>query len=74
MAGEVGSGASRSGGERAGDAFTKREAASEEFYIKEEEKRKLGELKEKLAGQRKHLDELERNIDDMMKSGGGEKN
>jgi hypothetical protein len=40
MAGETGSGASRTGGERAGDAWTKREAASEEIYIKDEEKRK----------------------------------
>ncbi|KAK7540868.1 mitochondrial ATPase inhibitor, IATP-domain-containing protein [Phyllosticta citribraziliensis] len=67
-------GAPRSGGEKAGDAFTKREAANEELYIRQEEKRKLLELKEKIASQRKHLDELDKHIEELTKSQGGEQN
>ncbi|KAB2580776.1 hypothetical protein DIS24_g5626 [Lasiodiplodia hormozganensis] len=64
-------GATRSGGEKAGDAFTKREAAQEEFYIRQEERRKLLALKEKLKKQREHLDELDRHIDDLTREQGG---
>lgn len=44
------------------DAWTKRETASEERYIREEEKLKLKELREKLKTQRKHLDDLENHM------------
>jgi len=73
-AGDTGSGASRAGGERSGDAFTRRETAAEELYIREQEKLKLHELKAKLGQQRKHLDELENYINDLTKNQGGEQN
>ncbi|KAF2454615.1 mitochondrial ATPase inhibitor, IATP-domain-containing protein [Lineolata rhizophorae] len=71
-AGDTGSGFSRPGGERSGDAYTRREKANEDLYIKEEEKRKLMQLKEKITAQRKHMDELEKHIDDLTKEQGGE--
>jgi len=73
-AGDTGSGASRSGGEAAGDAFTKREKASEELWIRKEEKAKLLQLKEKLEKQKEHIEELSKNIDEMVKNSGGEQN
>ncbi|ORY14180.1 mitochondrial ATPase inhibitor, IATP-domain-containing protein [Clohesyomyces aquaticus] len=72
MSGETGSGFSRPGGVRSGDAFTKRETASEEMYIREEEKAKLNAIKEKLKQQKKHIEELEKHIDDVVKGAGGE--
>ncbi|KAF2742883.1 hypothetical protein M011DRAFT_452478 [Sporormia fimetaria CBS 119925] len=73
--GETGSGFSRPGGQRSGDAFTKREQAAEELYIRQEEKAKLLAIKEKLQQQRKHIDELEKHIDDVTKErSGGDQN
>jgi len=69
MAGETGSGASRTGGERAGDAFTKREKAQEELWIKEEETKKLLELRAKLKAQAKHIDELDKSIGELINQG-----
>ncbi|KAF2813138.1 uncharacterized protein BDZ99DRAFT_411634, partial [Mytilinidion resinicola] len=62
MAGETGSGASRPGGERAGDAFTKRERSAEEYYIHEEEKAKLLAIREKLRAQKQHIEELDKHM------------
>ena len=42
-------GATRSGGQAQGDAFTKREQASEDYYVKQEEKKKLEALRKKIA-------------------------
>ena len=42
-------GAPRSGGAAQGDAFTKREQASEDYYVKEQEKQKLEALRKKIA-------------------------
>ncbi|KAK5158487.1 ATPase inhibitor [Recurvomyces mirabilis] len=42
-------GATRSGGAAQGDAFTKREQASEDFSIRQREKEKLEALKRKVA-------------------------
>lgn len=72
--GDTGSGSSRPSGERAGDAFTRREAASEELYIRQEEKAKLMAIREKLAAQKKHIEELDRHIQDLTKDHGGEHN
>jgi hypothetical protein len=75
-AGATGSGASRPTGSAGGDAFTKREAASEELYIRQEEKAKLLAIKEKLKQQRKHMEDLDKHIDDVIaeseRSGQGE--
>ncbi|PSN71657.1 hypothetical protein BS50DRAFT_569308 [Corynespora cassiicola Philippines] len=61
-AGDVGSGASRPGGSRGGDAFTKREAAAEELYIRQEEKAKLLAIREKLKQQQAHIEELTKHM------------
>ncbi|KAG0138109.1 mitochondrial ATPase inhibitor, IATP-domain-containing protein [Tuber indicum] len=72
--GATGSGTARPGGEAAGDAFTKREKANEDFYVRAQERAKLLQLKEKLANQRKHLDELDAHIDELTREQGGENN
>lgn len=72
--GDTGSGYSRPGGERAGDAFTKRERAAEDRFIKQEERAKLLAIREKLAAQKKHIEELDKHIEDLTKEHGGEHN
>ncbi|KAH7138436.1 mitochondrial ATPase inhibitor, IATP-domain-containing protein [Dendryphion nanum] len=73
--GDTGSGTSRIGGSRGGDAFTKREAAAEELYIREEERQKLLAIKEKLKTQKQHIEDLEKHIDEVTKErSGGEQN
>ena len=42
-------GAPRSGGAAQGDAFTKREQASEDYYIKQQQQEKLKALRQKIA-------------------------
>jgi ATPase inhibitor, mitochondrial len=44
------------------DAFTRREAASEEMWIRNEEKAKLLQLKEKLQKQKEHIDKLSQDM------------
>jgi hypothetical protein len=44
------------------DAFTRREAASEELWIRNEEKAKLMQLKEKLQKQKEHIDKLSKDM------------
>ncbi|KAF2724321.1 hypothetical protein K431DRAFT_310264 [Polychaeton citri CBS 116435] len=41
-------GSARSGGAASGDAFTKREQANEDFYVKKAEREKLDALKKKI--------------------------
>ncbi|KAI9835447.1 MAG: hypothetical protein M1819_002365 [Sarea resinae] len=72
--GATGSGASRAGGEAAGDAYTRREKAQEDFYVKQKEREKLLSLKAKLQQQREHLDELDKHIDELTREQGGEQN
>ena len=45
---EGSAGAPRSGGASQGDAFTKREQASEDYYVKQQEHEKLAALKKKI--------------------------
>ncbi|KAJ4292512.1 ATPase inhibitor [Kalmusia sp. IMI 367209] len=71
-AGDTGSGVSRPTGTRGGDAFTKREAAAEEMYIKQEERAKLLAIKAKLQQQQKHIEELTKHIDEVTKQEGGQ--
>ncbi|KAF3929836.1 hypothetical protein ABW20_dc0106338 [Dactylellina cionopaga] len=56
------------------DSFTRREKAQEDYYIRQREKERLGKLREKLAAQRKHLDDLEEDIKELEKQAGGEHN
>ncbi|CBX97858.1 similar to ATPase inhibitor [Plenodomus lingam JN3] len=67
--GATGSGTSRPTGSAGGDAFTKREAAAEELYIRQEEKAKLRAIKEKLKQQKQHIEDLDKHIDDVINEG-----
>jgi hypothetical protein len=57
-----------------GDAFQKRERASEDYAIRQREKEKLRDLKKKLAEQQAHLKQLSDHIDEITKDQGGEQN
>ncbi|GAB1206612.1 hypothetical protein APSETT445_005302 [Aspergillus pseudonomiae] len=67
-------GAPRPGGSAQADQFTKREAAQENLYIHEKEREKLLALHNKVKEQRKHLDELDKHIEELTKNQGGEQN
>ncbi|KAG8628741.1 hypothetical protein KVT40_002606 [Elsinoe batatas] len=58
-------GAPRSGGASQGDAFTKREEASENLYIKQQEQEKLKQLKAKIASSKEQLAKDEKDLKDM---------
>ncbi|KFA61436.1 hypothetical protein S40285_03418 [Stachybotrys chlorohalonatus IBT 40285] len=57
-----------------GDAFQRRERANEDYAIRQREKEKLMELKNKLAEQQQHLKRLSDHIDEITRDQGGEKN
>ncbi|KAJ1331463.1 mitochondrial ATPase inhibitor [Microdochium nivale] len=61
-------------GAASSDAFQKREKASEDYAIRQREKEKLMELKQKLAEQQVHLKKLSDHIDEITKGQGGEHN
>ncbi|TGJ88048.1 hypothetical protein E0Z10_g747 [Xylaria hypoxylon] len=63
---------SNTGGQ--GDAFRRREKASEDYAIREREKEKLVELRKKIHEQKDHLQKLSDHIDELTKEQGGEKN
>ena len=44
------------------DAFSKREQADENFYVRQKEQEKLQQLKQKIADHKKHLDELDQHV------------
>ncbi|KAK3674436.1 ATPase inhibitor [Recurvomyces mirabilis] len=60
-------GATRSGGAAQGDAFTKREQASEDFSIRQREKEKLEALKRKVADSEAQLQKDRDEIENMSK-------
>lgn len=66
--GEGDTGATRSGGSSQSDAFSNRERASEDMAIRRKEMEKLQEMKAKIADHKKHLEELEKNIDKSLES------
>ncbi|KAL2180439.1 mitochondrial ATPase inhibitor, IATP-domain-containing protein [Thermothelomyces heterothallicus CBS 202.75] len=70
-AGETGA-PPKTGGQ--GDAFQKRERATEDYAIRQREKEKLKELKKKLAEQQAHLQKLSDHIDEITREQGGEQN
>ncbi|KAI0424929.1 mitochondrial ATPase inhibitor, IATP-domain-containing protein [Xylaria sp. FL1042] len=57
-----------------GDAFQRRERASEDYAIRQREKEKLLELRKKIGEQQDHLKKLSDHIDELTKEQGGEKN
>ena len=44
------------------DAFSKREQADENLYVRQKEQEKLQELKKKIMDHKKHLDELDQHV------------
>lgn len=59
----------RPGGQSQGDAFSKREAANEDYYVRQKEMEKLAALKKKIDEHKKHLEELEKNVTETMARG-----
>ncbi|KAL8836624.1 MAG: hypothetical protein Q9170_002847 [Blastenia crenularia] len=51
------------------DAFTKREAANEDYYVRQKEMEKLSDLKKKIDEHKKHLEELDKHVKDTMDMG-----
>jgi hypothetical protein len=49
------------------DAFTKREKANEDYYVKQHEKEQLASLRASLKEQKEKLDKLEGRIDELTK-------
>ncbi|KAL1958412.1 hypothetical protein VTO42DRAFT_4513 [Malbranchea cinnamomea] len=70
--GEGDTGSIRPGGTASGDAWTKKESAQENIYMKQREMEKLKAIREKLKKQREHLDELDAHIEALTKEQGGE--
>merc|ERR1711939_600120 len=64
-AAEGDTGATRAGGQASGDAFTRREQASEAKYIRDKELESIKRLEEKLEAQREHLNKLDQHIKEM---------
>ncbi|KAL8781681.1 MAG: hypothetical protein Q9213_005898 [Squamulea squamosa] len=62
-------GAPKSGGAAHSDAFSKREAASEDYYVRQKEMEKLQNLKQKIEEHKKHLEELDKHVTDTMAQG-----
>ena len=61
-------GAPRSGGAAQGDAFTKRETASEDYYVRQQELEKLRQRKAKLEeDHKKQSDDLGKQIAELEK-------
>jgi len=67
MMAEGDSGSARSGGSASSDAFTKREEASENLYIKQQEKQRLEALKAKIAKGEDQLAKDKKEAEDMSK-------
>ena len=44
------------------DAFSKREQADENLYVRQKEQEKLQQLKQKIADHKKHLDALDKDV------------
>ena len=64
-------GAPRSGGSAQGDAFTKREQASEDYAIKQREKEKLQELRQRIADKEAELAKARFEAEEILKKSSG---
>lgn len=62
-------GAPRSGGAAQGDAFTKREQASEDYYVRQQEKEKLQALRQKIADKEAEIAKDREEAEKLTKSG-----
>ena len=62
-------GAPRSGGQAQGDAFTKRESASEDYYVKQQEKEKLDALRKRIADKEANLAKDRKDAEELTKKG-----
>jgi len=61
-------GAVRPGGVASSDTFNRREQVLENMYFKQHEMENIKKIREKLAAQRKHLDEVENQLNEMEKA------
>ena len=61
-------GGTRSGGAAQGDAFSKREKASEDLYVRQQEQEKLKTLKAKIAASESQLAKDKKAAEDLEKS------
>ncbi|KAL6714080.1 ATPase inhibitor [Lecanora helva] len=68
-AAEGDAGAPKSGGAAQSDAFSKREQADENLYVRQKEMEKLASLKQKIDEHKKHLEELDKHVSDQMGEG-----
>lgn len=59
-------GAPRSGGQAQSDAFTKREKASEDYYVKQQEQKKLEELRKRIADKEADLAKDRKEAEEIM--------
>ena len=66
-AAEGSTGAPRSGGAAQGDSFTKREQANEDYYVKQQERQKLEQLKKKIADSEAQLAKDRQDVEAMTK-------
>jgi len=66
---EGSTGAPRSGGAAASDSFTKREQANEDYYVKQQEKQKLEQLKKKISDGEAQLAKDRKDMEDLNKKG-----
>ncbi len=55
------------GGRTGGDAFGRREKASEDMYMRNQERERLNALRESVKKQREDLDKLEQSINEAEK-------
>ena len=60
-------GAPRSGGSAQSDAWTKRETASEDYYVRQQEKQKLEALRQKIAEKEADIAKDRKEAEEMMK-------
>ena len=59
-------GAPRSGGAAQGDTFTRREKANEDYYVRQEEQKKLAALKKKIAESESQLSKDRKEAEDIV--------
>jgi ATPase inhibitor, mitochondrial len=69
-AAEGDTGAPRSGGQAQSDAFTKREQASEDYYVRQQEKEKLEALRKKIADQEESIAKDRKEVEELSKKQG----
>nr|POE93606.1 atpase inhibitor, mitochondrial [Quercus suber] len=68
---EGSAGSPRSGGVASGDAFTKREQANEDYFVKSQEREKLEAMKKRIADNEAQLAKDRKDVEEMQKKKSG---